>query len=436
MSSLSRHIDTIAAPVTAIGGAVGIIRVCGPLAWTIAQALFSPWPDRLRPREARFGNFSHGDNGLLILFARGASFTGDETAEFQIHGSRASMQELLDLTLELGARMAEPGEFTLRAFLNGKIDLTQAEGIRESVEAQSRAQLRRASMLAEGTLRDDIRGIRTGLIGILARVEAATDFGEETGDLDRLAALKELDAAQSSLDRFLASRGAERLVSLGLNVAIVGRPNAGKSSLLNHLTRSDRAIVTAEPGTTRDTIEETVALSGFLIHLIDTAGIRASSDLIERLGIDRTLCTAEGADLVLYLYDSQIGWTEDDDEILATVSRPHLILANKADLAAPSRGLPISALTGLGIPELLAKFVAELPVAGGDLPPLLPRHFPLLVAASGALAEVRVALTTPVPDDLAAVGLHSAVRTLGEITGETTPPDVIHRMFADFCIGK
>jgi tRNA modification GTPase len=438
------HTQTICAPITAVGGAVATIRLSGARSWAIAAQVFSPWPDPVEPRRATYGHFSHGDDGLALPFAAGASYTGEESVELSVHGSAKSMQALMQACIEAGAREAQPGEFTLRAWMNGRIDLTQAEGVRATVDAQSEVQLRQANALREGRLGQMIKSWRDELTGVLAMVEASTDFGEEVGELDRPRARARLTEVSEQMETLLASAAVGRRVQNGVRVALVGRPNAGKSSLLNALLREDRAIVTPIAGTTRDTLEESVEIHGFAVRLIDTAGLRESDDVVEQMGVQRTRQAIAQADFLWFVYDASTGWTaEDEAEWVAMIrSRSHSevtawIIANKIDLAGDQapRGYPVSAVTGEGLALMLKSFgemLGEAPVTA--LP--LERHVPLLQSAHEAVSATQETLTLPVPDDLAAVTLRAAIRILGEITGETTPPDVIERVFRDFCIGK
>lgn len=438
------HTQTICAPITAVGGAVATVRLSGARAWAIAAQIFSPWPNPVEPRRAIYGHFSHGDDGLALPFAAGASYTGEESVELSVHGSPKSIQAVLQACVQAGARQAEPGEFTLRAWMNGRMDLTQAEGVRATVDAQSEVQLRQANALREGRLGQRIKSWRDELTGVLAMVEASTDFGEEVGELDRPRARARLAEVSEQMETLLASAAVGRRVQNGVRVALVGRPNAGKSSLLNALLREDRAIVTPIAGTTRDTLEESVEIHGFAVRLIDTAGLRESDDVVEQLGVQRTRQAIAQADFLWFVYDASTGWTEEDEEewtrLVKSRSGSEIaawIIANKVDLPSPAeiRGFPVSATTGEGLAAMLKSFGEMLGEAPATALPL-ERHVPLLQSAHEAVAATQETLTLPVPDDLAAVTLRAAIRILGEITGETTPPDVIERVFRDFCIGK
>jgi len=433
---LARHSDTIVAPITAAGGAVAVVRVSGPQAWAVAKGVFLAWPDPVEARRAVYGTFCTGDDGLALPFAKGASYTGEQSAELSVHGSPASVAALVEACISGGARMAEPGEFTLRAFMNGRMDLTQAEGVRDTVEAQTDAQLRQANLLRDGALRNQISDIRDSVVSILAAVEASTDFSEEVGELDSEKAKADCKAAITQIEQLLETAETARLTRHGACIAIAGLPNAGKSSLLNAVLKSDRAIVAETPGTTRDTVEESVSIGGVLCTLVDTAGLRDSDDDVERQGIERSRFAVSNADQVWYVYDSSVGWTDEDDRQLAQIEAESVVVANKIDLGGDAvRGLPVSAKTGSGLSGLLER--AGGLVANGERPALVnQRHTPLLQAASEALSRAIQTLVDGMPEDLAAVDLQAAFRILGEITGETAAPDVIDRVFHDFCIGK
>lgn len=423
--------DLIVAPITATGGAVALVRLSGPGAWRVASKVFKPWSPVAR--HAAYGKFTHGDDGLAIPFAEGNSYTGEESVEFSVHGSPASVRLLVERCIAAGARMAEPGEFTLRAFLNGQIDLSQAEGVRASVEALSDAQLRQGQLLREGELTAEVSRLSSQVLQALAAVEAATDFEEETGPLDRVHWGTHLASTIDGVNALAAQAQNARMVREGMTVAIIGQPNAGKSSLFNALCSSDRAIVTPNPGTTRDLVEAEFQHRGHLIRLIDTAGLREADDEAEQIGVDRSLFAQRNADLVLYCFDAAIGWTEED-----AVRCPEgaVKVATKTDLApAPSHVLGVSSKTREGFVALLdtvdnAFGHAESPGV------VLPRHHALLTDAAEALSEARETLQNGLPTDLAAVHLQRAIRSLGTITGETASADVLQQVFSQFCIGK
>lgn len=290
--------------------------------------------------------------------------------------------------------------------------------------------------MRDGELRRQIAGLRDSLAGVLAAIEASTDFSDEVGPLDKEAASLALSGVQELIARLLAAARQGRLAAQGLRIVLAGRPNAGKSSLLNALLRSDRAIVTPEAGTTRDTLEEAVELGGVRCVLVDSAGLRQGGGLVEQLGIDRARQAMEEADIVWYLAAADEGLSPEDQAVLDSLSRPFLVIASKCDLAAsrPAWGLPVSAVTGDGLDDLGREVEAGAGLA--EAPAILPRHEPLLRQAQEAVGEAQAALDSSLPTDLAAVPIQAALRQLGEITGETAAPDVVERIFRDFCIGK
>ena len=437
------HFDTIVAPITgASRAAVAIVRISGEDSWRIARELFPSLPKHPEALRLHYGWFSHGDDGYLALFEAEKSFTGEAAFECSIHGSPASVQALVDLAVSVGARPAEPGEFTLRAFLNGRIDLTQAEAVRDTVEAQTAAQFRVANRQREGILFRQIEAARQQLIRILASVEAAVDFSEEIGELDRDDTAWRLVETIVQLGRLIETGRAGRLLRNGLRVALIGRPNAGKSSLLNALVGTERSIVAPTPGTTRDYVEESIEIDGFPIVLTDTAGLRRTDDPVEGEGVLRSRKQTRKADLAFYLYDSTLGWTpEDQEEWSSNLSIPSHVVETKADLpSAPTTelespaALRISTVTGENIGkirDLIRRFAGEVPEIA-----IAPRHELPLANAIAAINEAHATLKSNRPSDLASVSLREAISALGEITGETADPDMITRIFHDFCIGK
>ena len=432
----SSPFDTVVAPITGTQpAAVAWIRLSGSEAWSIAAQVFPNWPHEPKSHQAIFGIYSYGDSGLVLPFAQNHSYTGDESVEMSIHGSTVSSRKLIELCIANGARMAEPGEFTLRAFLNGRLDLTQAEAVKDTVDAQTDAQLRAANLNRKGVLKRSVEQIRGEVVRLLVRVEASVDFSEEIGELDHAEAIQAIQKQIEAIDHLLVTADAGRILRSGYRIAIVGAPNVGKSSLLNAILCEDRSIVTNIPGTTRDYVEERVELAGLPVVLIDTAGLRDTSDPVEEIGIQRTLAIAANADAVWYLYDAGKGWSSHDEQAIATFDRPTTILANKCDLAVPKRGLPISALTRQGLDELLTSIRQQVEDSS-DQPLINMRHQPLLAQARLSLADCIASMEANDPDDLLSVLLTDVAQHLGAITGETAAPDMIERIFHDFCIGK
>lgn len=430
---MASHFDTIVAPITGAGAAaVATIRLSGPEAWQVASAVFSPWAPE--PLKATYGRYRHGDDGIALPFSEGHSYTGDESVELSIHGSTASVRNLMESCIRAGARMAEPGEFTQRAFLNGRIDLTQAEAVRDTIDARTDAQLRLANLQREGLLRRRVSAMTHSIGKVLAAVEASVDFSEEIGELDRPSAIASLDAISTEIAELLATASISRILRQGLRVAIVGPPNAGKSSLLNAILGSERAIVTEIPGTTRDFVEEQIEVEGFPVVLIDTAGLRESKDRIESLGIQRSRAIAAGADHVWFVYDATTGPTADDKALVASFASATLV-ANKCDLTPPDQGIAVSARTGEGISELLMALPIDQDIAHREVA-VNPRHSALLEQTRQSLDVAMATLRSNRPTDLVSVLLQDSIQALGQITGETASPDMISRIFADFCIGK
>jgi tRNA modification GTPase len=428
-------IDTIVALITGPPpSGVAWIRLSGPDAFDIAQNVFEPFPSFPVQREAIYGRFASGDDGLALPFFEGHSYTGEQTVELSMHGSRASIDAVLEACRAAGARDADPGEFTLRAFLNGRIDLTQAEAVRDSCEALTESQLRAASQLRDGALSRQIEQIRRLIAALLASVEASVDFSDEIGEFDRDSATIAIDQIRGLVDEQLATSQSGRILREGYRVAIVGPPNAGKSSLMNALLGSERSIVTDVPGTTRDFVEERLDLDGLVLILIDTAGLRDSDNEVEQIGIQRSRAIAAGADEVWYVYDAESGFDPAEVKSFPRVR----LLANKWDLvddqACHRESLAISALTGFGLQELLTAVRTSHQI---DAPLLInSRHSALFLALRRTMDELKAAIDSEAPDDLLSVLLNQALFQLGEITGETASVDMIERIFQDFCIGK
>lgn len=438
---------------------IGIVRLSGPAAEAIARRMFLPHRPlpRWRSHQLYLGHIldSQGriiDEVLVTLMRSPRSYTREDVVEINCHSGYLVLKRILEETLVQGARLAHPGEFTLRAFLSGRLDLTQAEAVLEVIQARTETALRVAASHLRGTLGGRVGEIRKQLLDILARVEAALDFPEEAQELSP-EALRPALAGPLHLLRALCDTYREgRLLKEGLVVVIAGRPNVGKSSLLNRLLAADRAIVTEIPGTTRDVIEEGVNIQGIPVRLTDTAGLRqAASDRVEELGMARTRERLEAADIILFLVDGSQPLPEGDRRTLEELKhRPGLAVINKMDL--PSR-LPegelkqvtafplikISALTGQGLGELRAAIV-DLALAGGVRPQgeiiTRARHYQHLAASLEHLSAAQDLLNIEPPWELVAEELRAAMHALGEITGEEVGEDILERIFAEFCIGK
>lgn len=441
--------DTIAAIATAPGrGGIGVVRVSGRGLEAFARELCGFVP---QPRIARFARFMDArqqalDEGLLLFFPAPYSFTGEDVIELQGHGGPVVMQMLLARCLELGARLAEPGEFTKRAFLNGKLDLAQAEGVADLIEASTAAAARSALRSLSGVFSREVEGIRDGLIDLRMLVEATLDFPEEELDFLHAAhAFERLDGLRARVDDLLDRAAQGALLRSGVNVVLVGQPNVGKSSLLNQLAGEERAIVTAVAGTTRDALRETVQIEGIPLHIIDTAGLRDTADEVERIGIARTWREIERADVILRLVD-RCGETGAEEGIDARLPDgvERIVVHNKIDLRgeAARRELRdgtvhvhLSAREGAGIDLLRAELlrVAGWHTHGEDVVLARERHLEALRDTAAAIVragECGDAL------ELLAEELRAAQDALGSITGEFSADDLLGVIFSRFCIGK
>ncbi|MEB3355187.1 MAG: tRNA uridine-5-carboxymethylaminomethyl(34) synthesis GTPase MnmE [Synechococcales bacterium] len=454
--------DTIAAIATAVvpqQGSVGIVRLSGPDAVAIARQIFTaPGGQKWESHRILYGHIRHPqtaqviDEALLLLMLAPRSFTREDVAELHCHGGIMVVQQVLTLCLEQGARLAEPGEFTLRAFLNGRLDLTQAEGIADLVGARSPQAAQTALAGLQGKLATPIRQLRATCLDILAEVEARIDFEEDLPPLNEAEICAQLQAVRQRVAEILATADAGELLRMGLKVAIVGRPNVGKSSLLNAWSRSDRAIVTNLPGTTRDVVESQLVVGGIPVQVLDTAGIREAADQVERLGVERSRQVAQSADLVLLTIDAQIGWTEADQAIYDQVNhRPLILILNKMDLVdggAIAPNLPpfphptvqMAAAHHRGIDALeqaLLKTVQGGSVTASNLDLAInQRQAAALTRAQVALDNVCTTVANQLPLDFWTIDLRDAIRALGEITGEDVTESMLDRIFSRFCIGK
>ncbi|MFP4133426.1 MAG: tRNA uridine-5-carboxymethylaminomethyl(34) synthesis GTPase MnmE [Halothece sp.] len=452
--------DTIAAiatPVVPQQGSVGIVRLSGEEALTIAKTLFHP-PGK-QPWESHrilYGYVRHPDTqkvvdeALLLIMQSPRSYTREDVVEFHCHGGMIPVQQVLQLCLEQGARLAQAGEFTLRAFLNGRIDLTQAESIAELVGAKSPQAGEMALAGLQGKLAQPIRDLRSTCLDILAEVEARVDFADELPPLDEADIQQQVKSVLEQVEYFLSTADQGELLRTGVKVAIVGRPNVGKSSLLNAWSRSDRAIVTDLPGTTRDVVESQLVVGGIPVEVLDTAGIRETEDQVEKIGVARSRQAAEKADLILHTIDAEQGWTEEDDLIYEQVkSRPLILVINKTDLASPSQikspeGIKQKVYTAVtqsqGIEELETAILSliqqgNLSAANSDFA-INQRQAAALTRAKTALQHVLETIDQQLPFDFWTIDLRSAIQALGEITGEEVTESMLDRIFSRFCIGK
>ena len=429
-----------------------MIRVCGPEAFEIVDRVARSRRGRtcrsypgytLHRATVTAEDGTSIDDVLLSVFHGPASYTGDDTVELSCHGGPIPLRRTMERLLALGARAARPGEFTQRAFLNGKMDLAQAEAVADVINAQTEVAHRYAVSQQSGRLSAAVSLIRDIVLGVLARIEASIDFPEDVGELDNGACDAEIARASETIDSLLATADRGVLYREGMRVVLAGRPNVGKSSLLNALLRTARAIVTPVPGTTRDTLEETASIAGIPVRLTDTAGIRETGDIVEAEGVRRSLASLDQADLVLLVRDSADGRRPEDDRLAEAASgRPCMVVWNKADLASPpgGEGIAVSAVTGLGLDDL-ERAIAEH--AGGSDPAdagaaviTHSRHRSALVSAGEQLAAARRTIVEGLPPDFISIDVRGALGALGEITGETATEDIINEIFSRFCIGK
>ena len=453
---------TIAAIATPPGrGGIGVVRVSGP-GERVTAVVDGVAGRTLEPRVATYAVFRDArggpiDRGLAILFPAPASYTGETVAEFHGHGSPAAMRLLLARCVELGARLAEPGEFTKRAFLNGKLDLAQAESVADLIDAANATAARAAARSLAGEFSREVRAIVDAVTEMRMFTEAALDFPEEDLDLVRASdAVAKLARVHADLDVLVSRAATGARLASGLVVVLVGRPNVGKSSLMNRLAREDVAIVTAIPGTTRDTVEREIDAGGIPLTVVDTAGLRETGDAVERLGIERTWTAVERADLALVLVDAREsgdGLHDEDRAILARLPQglPRIVVHNKCDLAAraPSVERPangairahvfLSALSGSGVDLLEREVLAVAGVEGAHEDAFIARERHVLaLGKAGAhlrAAAAHLAGASP-PLELYAEELREAQNALASITGEFTADDLLGVIFSRFCIGK
>ena len=464
--------DTIVAIATPSGrGGIGIVRLSGP----DARRLLLPQLElrsSLLPGRARYCAIVDGgarlDEGIVTYFAAPNSYTGEDVLEIAAHGSPVILDLLVRRALEAGARLARPGEFTQRSFLHGRIDLTQAEAVRDLIAAETLYQARVAAEQLGGALSRRLAPVKDQLVALVTLLEAGIDFAEDDIDVTPDAEIaRRLDTLDASLSPIAATFREGRLVHNGLTMAIVGRPNAGKSSLFNRLVERDRAIVTATPGTTRDLVTERISLGGIPVEMVDTAGLRETKDEAESHGIARTEGAMADADLVLLLLDATaavdangvLRLPEEDARLLALLEgRSPLLVLNKIDLARPSRFdavrtanmdggasdlAQVSALTGEGVLALRQRLLERVRGAGnssgndaegGMLTSL--RHYEALAGCTQALSRARHGLAQRVPHEMLLLDLYAALQQLDQLTGATTADDILNRIFSSFCIGK
>ncbi|MDI3538382.1 MAG: tRNA modification GTPase [Bacillota bacterium] len=456
--------DTIAAIATPVGvGGIGIVRISGPEALPVGDRVFRARRGtklgEAKGYTVHYGEVVHPETGasideaLALVMRAPASYTREDVVELHCHGGPLPLRLVLEAVLAAGARLAEPGEFTARAFLNGRIDLAQAEAVADIICAQTEASLRLAQMQLKGRLSEKIRALREALVALAAELEVGIDFPED--DIPELTPPElaaRLEEVIRGIEKLIAGGKQGRILREGLPTVILGKPNVGKSSLLNALVGERRALVTDVPGTTRDVIEEVVNIRGIPVRLLDTAGIRETSDLVERLGVEATKERLGEAELVLFMLDAERGWEGDDAEILALCQgRATLVLVNKLDvgrkltvkeaeeLCPGRRVIGLSVKEGWGI-EALEEAIAEMVYGGAGTGEYASvsniRHLKALEAArenlKGALEAARKGFTL----DVISTAVRASLNELGKITGEAVDEEVVEHIFHDFCVGK
>lgn len=449
--------DTIVAIATPPGrSAIGVVRLSGPQSLEIIRALvddeqFTPEPNRIALKEILRESGEPLDHALVTYFNAPHSFTGEEMVEISCHGSPVILRQLLDLIQSLDARLAGPGEFTLRACKNGKLNLSQAEAIRDLINAQTDAAVVQAARQLRGELSSALEPCKKKLIQIIVRLESALEFVED--DLPQIQVEEirtQISEVLGTVNRLAKTYATGHLLREGLRVTIIGRPNVGKSSLFNRLLGLERAIVTEIAGTTRDSITESISLRGIPISLTDTAGIRRAGDKIEEMGVARTRRAMADADLLVVVIDGSTELLAEDLAVLsqATDTR-HIVAVNKCDLPRmpsldqqlgdPSEVIHLSALTAEGLEDLTAAILEPFGMVDSEGVGFLvtdSRHYDLLRRTQSSLEESLEMLRDSASEELVLVGLHNALRFLGEITGETTTEDILSEIFSTFCIGK
>ncbi len=450
-------IVAIASAVVPQQGSIGIVKLSGENALKIAQTLFqAPGQQKWESHRVLYGYIKHPktqniiDEALLLIMKAPRSFTREDVIEFHCHGGIIPVQQVLQLCIENGARLANAGEFTLRAFLNGRIDLTQAESVAEIVNSQSPLSAQIALAGLQGKLAQPIRKLRGNCLDILAEIEARIDFEEDLPPLNESEIKQNFKDILTEVNHILATADRGELLRSGLKVAILGRPNVGKSSLLNAWSQSDRAIVTDLPGTTRDIVESQLIVKGIPIQVLDTAGIRDTSDTVEKIGVERSLNTAQKADLILFTINNEEGWTKEDAEIYEKIKdRPLILVINKSDLKTSEsvQNIPKinhkvnTAVTfNQGIEDLenaILKAIKVKKIEAIDFDfAINQRQKGALIRAKTALMQVQETIKNQLPLDFWTIDLRSAIQALGEITGEEITESVLERIFSRFCIGK
>lgn len=471
--------DTIAAIVTPVGGqqgAVEIIRLSGPSAKAIVKTLFVP-ARRLKHAKSRtlWNPVSHMVEYGTVIDASGAlidevlvvpmfaprSYTREDVIEIQCHGGGICSRRVLQVCLEAGARLAQPGEFTLRAFLNGRLDLSQAENVSQLVSAKTVSAAETALAGLQGGLSSLVQSLRTECIEMLADIDARLDFDDELPDLDVSLLVQKFEKMWQKVQQALKTEKRGKLLQTGIQVAIIGRPNVGKSSLLNAWSQTDRAIVTNVAGTTRDVVEAGIVVGGFPVKLLDTAGIRETDDVVESIGVERSVIAARGADVIIMVVNAQDGWTQDDTHIFDRLSKIRgtcarlartILVINKIDQAPITsieglnfaksfdKVVPTCAIHRLGFEDLEAALLRLVDtgdvISGGQMWAVNQRQAEQLLRASEALERLKVSIEQQLPMDFWSIDIKEAAIAFGEISGDVVSDEVLSRIFSKFCIGK
>lgn len=457
-----KDFDTIAAISTAIGeGGIAIVRLSGDRAKEIVDNIFEGKNGKkindMKTYTMRYGHIidekSNHIDEVIVSFMKGPrSFTGEDTVEINCHGGVVATNKVLECVIKQGARVAEPGEFTKRAFLNGRIDLSQAEAVIDIITSKTELSMKSALMQSEGIISKEIKLLRDDLISIIAHIEATVDYPED--DLEEVTAdgaLRDLAIIKEKVKNLIDTAEEGKILREGLSTVIVGKPNVGKSSLLNALIKENRAIVTDIPGTTRDVIEEYINISGVPIKIIDTAGIRETEDVVEKIGVERSRARINEADLIILMLDSNSGLCEEDKEIINHIrDKKYMILLNKSDLDSKltkedleylncKNIFSISAKTGYGVDEV-KKSIKELffkgEISTNNVIITNTRHKEALIRAYESVVSAIDTLKNTFAIDLASIDVRNAWTFLGEITGDSLEENIIDKIFKDFCLGK